>query len=110
MRPGDDRAMANRYDQLRPALLDFLGGQLSRQKQVVPAHDGIFDQPPAGLGDLLVFLLALNEFMAVAEGHALENLFEPSTLLSCFSIACRNSRSSMYFRMKSVFGILPNSF
>ncbi|MEO6564166.1 MAG: hypothetical protein ABIN99_14180 [Nitrosospira sp.] len=37
MRPGNDRAMANRYNQLRLALLDFLGGQLSRQKQVVPS-------------------------------------------------------------------------
>jgi hypothetical protein len=76
MSPGNDRAVANRYNQLRPALLDFLGGQFSRQKQVVPAHDGIFDQPPAGLGDLLVFLLALNEFMAVAEGQGRGELLE----------------------------------
>jgi hypothetical protein len=40
----------------------------------------------------------------------LENLFELSTLLSCFSIACLNFRSSTYFRMERVFGILPNSF
>src|SRR3954465_9656976 len=41
---------------------------------------------------------------------ALANLCELSTLLSCFSIACLNAGSSTYLRIKSVFGIFPNSF
>src|SRR5271169_6549451 len=38
---------------------------------------------------------------------ALENFCDPSPLLSCVSIACLNSRSSLYLRIKRVFGIFP---
>lgn len=41
------------------------------QEKIIPADDRIFDEPPATLGDFLIFLLALNEFVVVAKGNGL---------------------------------------
>jgi hypothetical protein len=43
-----------------------LAVQLVLQVQIIPADDDVLDEPPAGFGDLLVLLFALNEFLVVA--------------------------------------------
>ena len=64
MRPGGRRTVTNGFEQRRPVLAVLLLGNQSREVEVVPAHDGVLDQPPTGLGDLLILLLALDELVA----------------------------------------------
>src|SRR4029077_10276491 len=50
-------------------------GEFLRQIQVIPADDAILDQPFAGFGHLLVFLLRLQEFAWIADrDRALEGV------------------------------------
>ena len=45
------------------------GSELVLEVEVVPADDAVLDQPVARLGDLLLFLLGLQEFARIADGH-----------------------------------------
>lgn len=71
MRPCGDRTVTNGFDQCRSTLHIFFLGKYPREVKVIPTHDGVFDQSPTGLRDLLVLLLALDELVAVAERNGL---------------------------------------
>jgi hypothetical protein len=74
MRPGCGRAVTNGFNQRSPTLLTLFLGKNPREIEVVPAYDGVLNQPPASLGDFLVFLFALDELVAVAERDGLGEL------------------------------------
>ena len=59
--------MGHRLQQFLPfgRIIDL--GEFLRQIQVIPADDAILDQPFAGFGHLLVFLLRLQEFAWIAD-------------------------------------------
>ena len=59
--------MGHRLQQFLPfgQIIDL--GEFLRQIQVIPADDAILDEPFAGFGHLLVFLLRLQEFAWIAD-------------------------------------------
>jgi hypothetical protein len=59
--------MGHRLQQFLPfgRIIDL--SEFSRQIQVIPADDAILDEPFAGFGHLLVFLLRLQEFTWIAD-------------------------------------------
>ena len=59
--------MGHRLQQFLPfgRIIDL--GEFLRQIQVIPADDAILDEPFAGFGHLLVFLLRLQEFTWIAD-------------------------------------------
>ena len=59
--------MGHRLQQFLPFgwVIDL--GEFLRQIQVIPADDAILDEPFAGFGHLLVFLLRLQEFAWIAD-------------------------------------------
>ena len=59
--------MGHRLQQFLPfgRIIDL--GEFLRQIQVIPADDAILDEPFAGFGHLLVFLLRLQEFAWIAD-------------------------------------------
>src|SRR5260370_14313450 len=67
MPPGGRRAMGRRLQQFLPFgwIIDL--GEFLRQLEVIPADDAILDEPFAGFGHLLVFLLRLQEFAWIAD-------------------------------------------
>jgi hypothetical protein len=67
MPPGGRRSMGHGLQQFLPfgRIIDL--GEFLRQIQVIPADDAILDEPFAGFGHLLVFLLRLQEFAWIAD-------------------------------------------
>jgi len=69
--PGDDGPASNSLKQILPVLrisclLDFL-----REIEVIPADDGVFDQPFAAFGDLLFVFFCLSKFSGKVREHLL---------------------------------------
>ena len=95
--------MGHRLQQFLPSgrIIDL--GEFLRQIQVIPADDAILDEPFAGFGHLLVFLLRLQEFAWIADRDraregvdmldAAEHLFN--------SMDMRNTGSSITRKMKT---------
>src|SRR5260221_7882912 len=69
MPPGGRRAMGRRLQQFLPFgwIIDL--GEFLRQVEVIPADDAILDEPFAGFGHLLVFLLPLQECSWIADQY-----------------------------------------
>jgi hypothetical protein len=67
MPPGGRRPMGHGLQQFLSfgRIIDL--GEFLRQIQVIPADDAILDEPFAGFGHLLVFLLRLQEFAWIAD-------------------------------------------
>ena len=72
-------------------LLGGPGGlHLTGQVEIVPADDAVLDEAVAAFGDFL-FFSACSRPRGFPTAMARVKLFASSTLLSCFSIACRSS-------------------
>ena len=71
MPPRNDRSVADSFNSFSFALRIGLFIQCPCQEKIVPTDYRVFDKPSAALGDFLIFLLALNELVAVAEGNGL---------------------------------------
>ena len=67
MAPSGNRAVANGFGQFRLALLVFLCGEFPRQIEIVPANNCVLDKPPTPIGNFLILLFALGEFLVMAE-------------------------------------------
>ena len=74
MGPRRGRAITNGFNQHCFASLIFLLGEDPGKIEIIPADDGILDQPSARLGNFLIFFLALDELVAVAERNGLGEL------------------------------------
>ena len=84
MGPRSDRSVSDGVDQHRATVLVLFVRKGPRKVEVIPAYDGILDQPSARLGDFLIFLLALNEFVAVAERNGLGELVRALSFVELF--------------------------
>ena len=79
--PGDDRAVADGVDDLRPALICFSFIELLREVEVVPADDRVFDQPAATFGDLLLLFVSVRDLLIVAERNSFGELLRALDLI-----------------------------
>ncbi|MDE2789453.1 MAG: hypothetical protein OXI81_03390 [Paracoccaceae bacterium] len=65
--------------------------ELAGQVEIVPAVDAVPDEAVAALGDFLGFLFRMFDPAWIADRNGPCETVRESILLSCFSIACRNS-------------------
>ena len=85
MPPGGNRAVANGFGQFRLALFVFLCGEFPRQIEIVPTNNCVLDKPPTPIGNFLILLFALGEFLVMAERNC-NGLMIPDTsrgILQC---------------------------
>ena len=60
-----DRAVAHGVEQRFAVGLIGLSIEFAGEVQIIPANDGVLDEPPAALGNFLILFLALNELLVV---------------------------------------------
>ena len=103
--------MGHRLQQFLPFgwIIDL--GEFLRQIQVIPADDAILDEPFAGFGHLLVFLLRLQEFAWIADrdraGEGVD-MFDAAEHL--FKWTCATPARRFTRKMKMLFRIWPKAF
>jgi hypothetical protein len=59
------RAVAHGVEQRVAVGLIWLSLEFTVEVEVIPADDGVLDEPPAALSDFLILFLALNELLVV---------------------------------------------
>jgi len=110
MPPGGRRPVGHGLQQFLPfgRIIDL--GEFLRQIQVIPADDAILDEPFAGFGHLLIFLLRLQEFTWIADR---DRAREGVDMLNCaehFFNGHAQHRLSITRKMKILLRIWPKAF
>ena len=67
VRPGHGGVSFDGEEQVLP-LSGVCRSEPHLEIEVVPADDGVFDEPVTGFGDLLILLVGVGEFPGVADG------------------------------------------
>ena len=84
MPPTHDRIVPDGLQEFIPAFFAIVLGEFFGEKKVVPTNKGIFNQPTAAFGNVLVFLFALAEGMVIPQRYRFGQFIRPLHFVELF--------------------------